>query len=140
MRECFLDLLNQRLHFLCQNQKTLRADTYINIEHEIENRRWQAAGEDSIPEGRIGRVLLPKSHTGSPRYCNDQFKYGMAVVCQYGKPDFFVTITCNPNWPEIKTAGVHGQTPHDHPDIVDQVFKLKNINLCIISKVVYLAR
>jgi hypothetical protein len=25
----------------------------------------------------------------------------MALVCKYGKPDVFLTMTCNPNWDEI---------------------------------------
>ena len=39
---------DRRLHFHSKNQKTLKDDTYIHIEHEIENRRQQAAGENLI--------------------------------------------------------------------------------------------
>jgi hypothetical protein len=30
-----------------------------------------------------------------------QYQDSMAVVRKRGKPDFFITFTCNPRWPEI---------------------------------------
>lgn len=51
----------------------------------------------------------------------------IAVVRVLGPPNFFITFTCNPNWPEI----VHEISAHarrnaeDRPDIVACVFKLK---------------
>ncbi len=26
----------------------------------------------------------------------------MVIVREYEKPDLFITVTCNPNWPKIK--------------------------------------
>lgn len=49
----------------------------------------------------------------------------MARVRKYGKPDLFITMTCNPKWPEIQEALLPGQTANDRPDIVDRVFRLK---------------
>ena len=43
----------------------------------------------------------------------------------HGKPDLFITFTCNPQWPEILAALQPGQIPADRPDIVARVFKLK---------------
>ena len=34
-------------------------------------------------------------------------------------------MTANLNWPEIKEALLHGQSPSDRPDLVDRVFKAK---------------
>jgi hypothetical protein len=39
--------------------------------------------------------------------------------------DVFVTFTCNPQWPKIKKALLRGQQPHDQPDLVTRVFKIK---------------
>ena len=50
---------------------------------------------------------------------------GMARVRALGNPDLFITITCNPNWPEITNALLPGQTPIDRPDIVARVFRQK---------------
>jgi hypothetical protein len=52
------------------------------------------------------------------------YQNAMAVVRKFGKPDLFVTFTCNPTWPEIVTA-FDGQSATDRPDIVVRVFKMK---------------
>ncbi|WVZ85142.1 hypothetical protein U9M48_032093 [Paspalum notatum var. saurae] len=49
----------------------------------------------------------------------------MALVRKYGKPNIFITMTCNPNWDEIKRELLPGQTPQDCPDLVDRVFHAK---------------
>ena len=53
------------------------------------------------------------------------YQDSMAIVRKYGKPDLFITFTCNPKWPEILTNLEKHQTPQDRPDIVTRVFKLK---------------
>ena len=50
---------------------------------------------------------------------------GMAIVRAVGKPDLFITMTCNPQWQDILGGLKPGQTPQDLPDIVARVFKLK---------------
>lgn len=50
---------------------------------------------------------------------------GMARVRTCGNPDIFLTMTCNPNWPEIKEALLPGQSSADRPDIVARVFRQK---------------
>ena len=57
----------------------------------------------------------------------------MAIVRQLESPDFFITMTSNPNWPEIKQAlridledgTTLEQLPQNRPDIVARVAKLK---------------
>ncbi|KAL7078670.1 hypothetical protein ACQ4LE_002279 [Meloidogyne hapla] len=49
----------------------------------------------------------------------------MALVRRFGKPDLFVTMTCNPQWEEIVENLYKGQVPVDRPDLVDIVFYLK---------------
>jgi hypothetical protein len=49
----------------------------------------------------------------------------MAIVRTFGKPDLFITMTCNPKWKEITSALKPGQTPADRPDLVTRVFRLK---------------
>ena len=53
------------------------------------------------------------------------YQDAMAVVRKLGKPDLFITFTCNPQWPEISENLLSGQTPTDRPDIVTRVFHLK---------------
>ncbi|XP_060846440.1 uncharacterized protein LOC132926117 [Rhopalosiphum padi] len=49
----------------------------------------------------------------------------MTYVKNYGKPDLFITVTCNPNWEEIKTNLHPNAQPQDRYDIVNRVFHLK---------------
>ena len=49
----------------------------------------------------------------------------MAIVRVFGKSDLFITITCNPNWPEIKNALLLGQNAQDRPELISRVFNMK---------------
>lgn len=49
----------------------------------------------------------------------------MAIVRKYGKPDLFITMTCNPKWREITENVVPGQRVADRPDICARVFNIK---------------
>jgi hypothetical protein len=45
---------------------------------------------------------------------------------EIGRPDIFVTMTCNPSWSEIQENLEPGQTASDRPDLIARVFDLKN--------------
>ncbi|GFU44401.1 helitron_like_N domain-containing protein [Trichonephila clavipes] len=49
----------------------------------------------------------------------------MTYVRAYGRPDFFITFTCNPAWDEVKELLLTGQSPSDRHDISARVFKQK---------------
>src|SRR5579859_1884862 len=49
----------------------------------------------------------------------------MAIVHSHTKPDLFITMTCNPQWPEITENLGPRQTAQDRPDLVARVFHLK---------------
>ena len=49
----------------------------------------------------------------------------MALVQCFGKPDLFITITCNPNWPEIKEHLLPNEEAHNRPDLTARVFHAK---------------
>ena len=53
------------------------------------------------------------------------YQDAMAAVRKYGKPDLFITITCNPKWPEITAELKPHQKAEDRPDIVVRVFRIK---------------
>ena len=53
------------------------------------------------------------------------YQDAMALVRQFGFPDFFVTMTANPAWPEVTQQLREWETPADRPDVVSRVFKLK---------------
>jgi hypothetical protein len=53
------------------------------------------------------------------------YQDAMAVVRKHGKPDLFITFTCNPNWKEVVSSLLPGQQPQDRPDIITRVFQQK---------------
>ena len=109
---------SSRLHYLLKEQKSLRADTYRGLADAVD------AGDHE--RGRIGlKVILPSSFTGGPRYMQQACADAMAVCTKYGKPDAFITMTCNPYWPEIRRHLLLHQQPSDRPDLCARVFNLK---------------
>jgi len=76
--------------------------------------------------GRIGlKVILPSTFTGGPRYMQQACADAIAVCTKYGKPDAFITMTCNPYWPEIRAELLSHQQPSDRPDLYARVFNLR---------------
>ncbi|KAG7952067.1 hypothetical protein I3843_12G040700 [Carya illinoinensis] len=49
----------------------------------------------------------------------------MTLVQRYGKPDIFLTITCNPNWKEISAELKPHEETQNRPDLIARVFKAK---------------
>ena len=115
---------DQKLNYLRSNQSCLRVDSYKNVK-QLQDQLYA----DDNCQTKIGRVILPSTYIGCPRYYNQQFQDGMAICRRYHKPDLFITMTCNPNWAEIKAQLEEGQSPHDRPDIIARVFKLKKDQL-----------
>ena len=68
------------------------------------------------------RIVLPGTYPGGDRDMKKRHMDAMAIVHTYGKPDVFLTMTCNPKWEEITNELLPGQTAQDRPDIVARVF------------------
>ena len=125
----------ERCLYVRLHQKELRADKYVHLRDDINNDRMRGHHCQQRPKchqcenaekgGKGQLVILPSSFTGSPRYMHERTQDGMKYVQTYGRPDFFITFTCNPNWKEIKDNLAPGQTPQDRHDIVARVFHLK---------------
>ena len=82
--------------------------------------------DDTHDLNEIGkRIILPSSYLGSSRSMYQLYQDSMALACYFHKVDYFITMTANPNWPEIKNALLPGQQPSDRPDIIARVFNLK---------------
>jgi hypothetical protein len=111
------------LRFINDNQKKLRADLYKGVADAITEA--DVAGDD-VSGRAVGRkVILPSSFPGSPRHQHKLYMDSMSVAAKFGKADFFLTMTCNPNWTEIKRELFPGQSADDRPDLVARVFRLK---------------
>lgn len=48
----------------------------------------------------------------------------ISIVRKYGKPNIFLTVTCNPAWENIVNELLPGQQTQDRPDIVARIFEL----------------
>ncbi|GFV10870.1 helitron_like_N domain-containing protein [Trichonephila clavipes] len=59
------------------------------------------------------------------RHMHEYAQDAMTYVRAYGRPDLFVTFTCNPTWNEIKELLLVGQSSSDRHDITARVFKQK---------------
>ena len=57
------------------------------------------------------------------------YQDAMVIAREFGKPDFFITMTCNPEWPEIRRSLFPGQSPHFRDDLVCKVFHGKQMQL-----------
>ncbi|KAL5141385.1 ATP-dependent DNA helicase PIF1 [Glycine soja] len=74
------------------------------------------------------RVILPPTFVGIPRYMDQLYFDGMTICSHVGFPNIFITLTCNPNWPEIhRLLNPLNLKVADRPDIISRVFKLKYI-------------
>uniref|UniRef100_UPI00358E3D22 uncharacterized protein n=1 Tax=Myxine glutinosa TaxID=7769 RepID=UPI00358E3D22 len=108
-----------RLQYFKQNQETLRAMEYRGLLDHVQN----VAADNQCPVGRI--VILPSSFAGSPRAMQQNYQNAMAIVRKFGKPDLFITFTCNPKWTEIQENIGQHQRAEGRPDLVARVFHLK---------------
>ena len=82
----------------------LRCDKYKNVRDMVRERQQADIGDEILPTDhnfRVGKKILSKSLTGSPRWYSSKYHDAMAVVSELGAPSNFITMTCNPNWREI---------------------------------------
>ncbi|XP_034936543.1 uncharacterized protein [Chelonus insularis] len=125
--DSYVKVEEDRLNFSRFNQKQLRAESYEGLVDYLNkycngnNNHDNAHNSNNI--GKI--VILPSSFNGSPRNMLQHYQDSMAIVRKFGKPDIFLTMTCNPNWLEIKENLFSKQTAADRPDIVTRVFNIK---------------
>ena len=97
-----------RLRFIRFNQPKLRAELYQGLVDHFDT-------SDASATGRL--IVLPASFTGGPRYMKARYQDAMAIVRKHGKPDMFVTMTCNPKWEEITRELLPGQRAQDRFDM-----------------------
>lgn len=115
--DMYAKIESERLLFIRLNQRKLRAEDYIHLRDAIVN-------DGNIND--IGQlVFLPSSYTGSPRHMHEYAQDAMTYVRKYGRPDLFITFTCNPKWTEITQMLMTGQTTAHRHDITARVFKQK---------------
>ncbi|XP_027088739.1 uncharacterized protein [Coffea arabica] len=110
--------------------ETSRLDFHRNRQNNIRSEVLQGVLE-SICIGQTGaskvgrRTILPASFIGGPRDMRRRYLDAMSLVQKYGKPDIFLTMTCNPAWKEIQDNLKDHEKPQDRPDLLARVFRAK---------------
>ncbi|GBP21596.1 hypothetical protein EVAR_9781_1 [Eumeta japonica] len=108
---------SKHLLFIRLNQRKLRAEEYIHLREAINNDGNTA---------NIGQmVILPATYSGSPRHMNEYAQDAMTYVRKYGRPDLFITFTCNPTWKDIIDLLDPDQNSTHRHDLLARVFKQK---------------
>ena len=105
--------LESRLTYIRSNQERLRAQEQDSA----------LMGHEDIQDSE--NIYLPASFLGSGRWSSNQIADSLTIAATYGPPTFFVTFTCNGDWPEIRSCLRYGQTYTDIPTVVCRVFKQK---------------
>jgi hypothetical protein len=119
--DMYAKIESERLLFIRLNQKKLRVDDYIHLRDAVAN-------DGNVTD--IGQLaILPSTFTGSPRHMHEYTQDAMTYVRNYGRPDLFITFTCNPGWKEIKDELMPQQTANDRHDLLARVFRQKLIKL-----------
>ena len=108
----------QRLNYIKTNQQKIGVDLYSGLA--------DAVAKGDINATDLGRtVILPLSYTNSPRQMYQLYQDSITIVLKFGKPDLFITFTCNTLWDEITCSLLNDQKATDRPDLIVRVFKLK---------------
>ncbi|XP_057416850.1 uncharacterized protein LOC130711305 [Lotus japonicus] len=117
--DCYSMVESQRLYYIRNNQSTIRRHFLEGIE--------EAMARGDTDSSKIGsRVYLPASFKGGKRYMFNNCQDTMALSRVYGYPDLFLTMTCNPKWPEIERHVLgYGLNSSDRPDLACRVFHMK---------------
>ena len=111
----WIKIEESRLNYIRLNQRALKAGNYDVICNAV-NRN----------ESDIGNwMILPSSFNGSPRNNVQNFQDLLAIQRKFGKPDFFITFTCNSKWIEIKESLKCNEQSWMRPDITTRVFHMK---------------
>ncbi|KAG4949627.1 hypothetical protein JHK82_042850 [Glycine max] len=105
--EAYTMVESERLSYIRHNQKKLRVDKYSSLQGSLD-----VGTSKGLSKGK--RVILPSIFVGSPRYMDQLYFDGMTIYNPVGFPNLFITLTCNPNWPEIH-----------RPYIISRIFRLK---------------
>jgi hypothetical protein len=106
------------LKFIGKNQQQLHYDLYNGLQ--------DALNVGDVLRNDVGqKMIFLSSFQGGEHTMGQLYQDAMAKVRKFGKPDLFVTFTCNPKWKEITDVLLLGQTAKDRPKLVTRVFNLK---------------
>ncbi|XP_023771489.1 uncharacterized protein LOC111920145 [Lactuca sativa] len=116
--DSYVKLETQRLDFFRIQQEEIRQEFLQGV--------VDAMAKGETEGSAIGRrIVLPSNFIGGPRNMRQKYVDAMALVQKFGKPDIFLTMTCNPNWPEIIENLKPYEEGQNRADLIVRVFHAK---------------
>ncbi|XP_023734499.3 uncharacterized protein LOC111882374 [Lactuca sativa] len=109
-----------RLDFIEQHQQQLRIEYISGV--------YDALSKGDTDSHVIGkRVFLPATFVGGPRYMYKHYQDALAICKVHGKPQYFITFTCNVKWPEYRRYmdAIGQRDIQNRPDIIAHIFRIK---------------
>ncbi|SCZ93295.1 BZ3500_MvSof-1268-A1-R1_Chr6-2g08590 [Microbotryum saponariae] len=114
----------ERLAHTCQHDGHSMINGYYQTLRFI-----TAQGINSLTLDQIAcSMILGSTFKNRPRDITPRYQDAMACVLEHGKAPLFITVTCDPKWPEIKaTLGPNDKTCNCLY-LIAQVFEAKSGN------------
>ena len=121
--DMYAKIEQERLNYIRSEtgQNKIRAEIYKNVKDYI----YENVNDKNDFSCFGKRIILPSTFPGGPRHMHKLYQNAMALIRRYGKPDLFLTVTCNINWKEIQENLEVGESAFNRPDLCARVFKLK---------------
>ncbi|XP_071926211.1 uncharacterized protein [Coffea arabica] len=116
--DVYVKIETSRLNFHRNKQREVRSEILKGV---IDGMSTGCSTGNDV--GR--RIYLPASFIGGPRDMRRRYLDAMALVQKFGKPDLFLTMTCNTMWKEIQDNLKYEEKAQDRPDLVARVFRAK---------------
>ena len=108
--DMFASIDQEWLHFIQTQQLRLWVTMLNGLEDAI------SMSDEHVDLNQLGeQVILPSSYIGGPYDMHQQY---LDITHYFKKIDIFLTMTANPNWPEITCELLPGQAVNDQPDLV----------------------
>nr|XP_016461071.1 PREDICTED: uncharacterized protein LOC107784450 isoform X1 [Nicotiana tabacum]XP_016461077.1 PREDICTED: uncharacterized protein LOC107784450 isoform X1 [Nicotiana tabacum]XP_016461084.1 PREDICTED: uncharacterized protein LOC107784450 isoform X1 [Nicotiana tabacum]XP_016461092.1 PREDICTED: uncharacterized protein LOC107784450 isoform X1 [Nicotiana tabacum]XP_016461100.1 PREDICTED: uncharacterized protein LOC107784450 isoform X1 [Nicotiana tabacum]XP_016461106.1 PREDICTED: uncharacterized pro len=114
----YIKLETQRMDFVFFNQDLFRMDMLNGLLDILRLGERYASNFGK-------QTFLPNSFIGGPRDMRQRYMTDIALVQYFGKPDLFITMTCNPTWPEIEEHLAPSDEAQNRPDLISRVFRAK---------------
>ncbi|KAF3671541.1 hypothetical protein FXO38_06544 [Capsicum annuum] len=116
--DMFIKLETQRLDFFFFNPELFRMKVLQGL--------LDVLGHGERDAAKIGKqTFLPVTFTGGPRDMRQRYLDAITLVQRFGKPDLFLTMTCNPTWSKIKEHLLPTDETQNRPDLISRVFRAK---------------
>ena len=119
--DAYSKVLKNRLDYIATHQKSLWAEEFKRLQN-LQIVDADGRIDQDLLQQHVGqRKFIPSSVPDTRRFMERKYDDAMGVVARFGKPDLFITFTCNTKWREIQEALLPGQKPEHRPDIVNKV-------------------